>query len=99
MNTDRLDELVNIVCDVMEVTEEEFYSPSKVRRLSDARQMFYYIAKREDYKTKYVLDYMEKKGRPTFHHIIQNGYHRFRAKVEEDVNVRSLINRISNAHA
>lgn len=99
MNKERLDELVDIICDAMDVTEEDFYSPSKVRRLVDARQMFYYIAKREGTRTRYILDYMAEKGRPTFHHLVQMGYHRFRKNVEENVNVRSLVNNISNAHA
>lgn len=99
MNDARLDELVDIICDQMNVTEEEFYSPSKIRRLVDTRQMFYYIAKREGTHTKYILDYMERNGRPTFHTSVQIGYHRFRQKVEENVNVRSLVNNISNANA
>ena len=96
MNLARIDELLDYILEVTAVSREEFFQKTRVQHIIEARQLFFYLLRREKVSMPYIKGYMERNGLVTNHSSVLNGYYKFRQMVEEDVNVRKLVNKVSN---
>lgn len=95
MKTEIIKQYVDEICQRFELTRDEFFSKTKERRITDARQMFFYLCIERNMSLKFVENYMTKHGLTTasttiLHHSVQ-----MKRKIEDDKDIKKIVKNIA----
>jgi chromosomal replication initiation ATPase DnaA len=72
---------VKLICDGLDLTEEELFSPSRKRELAKARQILYNLCYQRPMTINQIISLMDNKGYSTTYETVRNGIN----KVKNDI--------------
>ena len=88
------------VCDFWGITEKEFFSNPKDRKLSTARQMVWALSKFRNISGLEVTKFMNNKGGVYSYSItdstVAKGVHAVHIKMEKDSDLRAIFNKLKD---
>ena len=88
------DQYVIEVCKTYDIESFEFFSQTKKRNITEARQMLYYLCYNRPMKKSEIIRYMSDDGFSVTSTNITYGINRVRDKVREDEDYEYVINKI-----
>ena len=72
---------VNLICNGLDLTEEELFSSSRKRELAKARQILYNLCFQRPMTINQIISLMDNKGYSTTYETVRNGIN----KVKNDI--------------
>ena len=86
---------VKLICDGLDLTEEELFSSSRKRELAKARQMLYNLCYQRPMTINQIVSLMDNKGYSTTYENVRQGVHIVQNTIdfEKDRDVTSFISK------
>lgn len=72
---------VKLICDGLDLTEEELFSSSRKRELAKARQILYNLCYQRPMTINQIISLMDNKGYSTTYETVRNGVN----KIKKDI--------------
>ena len=96
MKKNIFEQYVKAINSLFSITEEELFTKSKRKDLTDARFLLYYLCYNRPMKIRYIQDYMANKGYDISHSSVIHGINQVSEKVENDSDYHNLVNTLNN---
>jgi chromosomal replication initiation ATPase DnaA len=97
MKKDIFDQYVEKVCDLFSIDKDQLFTKTKVREVSDARQLLYYLCVKRPMQPCYVEKFMCENGYKITHSTILHGVRSVTQKVLDDEDYRTMVRQIENS--
>ena len=90
MKKNIFEQYVKAIINLFSITEEELFTKSKRKDLTDARFLLYYLCYNRPMKIRYIQDYMAWKGYVIGHSSIIHGINEVKKNIELDTDYKNI---------
>ena len=91
MKNNIFNEYVGKVLNLFNMTETEMFSKSRLTKHKDARYLLYYLWHKRTMEKHEIQEYMKERGYEIGHSTIIHGIAQVEKKIEEDSDIRTII--------
>jgi chromosomal replication initiation ATPase DnaA len=88
---------LELICELFGVGKDDFFSNTKKREVTEARQLLYYLCHIRPMRINEIQRYMTEAGYDPKHPPIINGIKAATLKVESDKDYQDMVRRIQNS--